>query len=146
MQPRRKRFFEQPIGLRVGQHRKRRIDARFDRPLAQQLGAEAVDGADLRLFEVMHGGVEQAAGVRVGRGLLPRALELFAQAQLQLAGGLFAERDGHDLADRGALVRDQRDDAADQLGGLAGAGRGFDNQRLVELGGDQLAVLLASLP
>ena len=68
-----------------------------------------------------------------GAGLRARALELFAQPQLQLAGGLLAERHRDDLADRGALVLDQRDDAADQLGGLAGAGRGLDDQRLVEL-------------
>ncbi len=39
-----------------------------------------------------------------GAVLRPRALQLFAQAQLQLAGGLLAEGHGHDLADRGALV------------------------------------------
>ena len=42
--------------------------------------------------------------VGVGAGLRPRALELFAKAQLQLAGRLFAERDRDDLADRGALL------------------------------------------
>src|SRR5688500_3709516 len=70
------------------------------------------------------------------------ALELFTQAQLQLAGGLFAESYRDDLTNRGALISDQRDDAAHQLGGLAGARSGFDDQRLVELGGNQLAVLL----
>ena len=63
VEPRRKRLFKDAFRLRVGQHRKRRIDPRFDRPFAQQLGAEAVDRADLRFFEVMHGGVEQPAGV-----------------------------------------------------------------------------------
>ena len=63
VEPRRKRFFKDAFRLRVGQHHKRRIDPRFDGPFAQQLGAEAVDGADLRFFEVVHGGVEQAAGV-----------------------------------------------------------------------------------
>ncbi len=145
VEPRRKRFFKDPFRLRVGQHRKRGIDPRFDGAFAQQLGTEAVDRADLRFFEVMHGGVEQPAGVGIGRGFLPRALELFAQAQLQLAGGLFAERDGNDLIDRGALVRDQSHNAANQLRRLAGAGGGFDNQRLVELAGDELAVLLATL-
>ena len=70
---------------------------------------------------------------RSGDGSRPRALELLAQAQLQFAGGLFAERHRDDLTDRGALMLDQRDDAADQFGGLAGSGRGFDDQRLVEL-------------
>ncbi len=130
-----------PIGLRVGQDRERRIDARLDRPLAQEIGAEGVDGADVRFFEVMHGVVEERARGGVRRRLRARSLELFAQAQLQLAGGLFAERDRDDLADRGALVLDQRDDAADELGRLAGAGGGFDDERLVELRRDQLAIL-----
>jgi hypothetical protein len=37
--------------LRLGEDRKQRIDARFDRPLAQQLGAEAVDRVDVGFLE-----------------------------------------------------------------------------------------------
>jgi hypothetical protein len=141
VQPGAEHLAEQLVGLRVGQHREGGIDARFDRPLTQQIGAERVDGADVRFFEVMHRGIEQAAGGGVGAGFRPRALELFAKTQLQLAGRLLAERDRDDLADRGASLGDQRDDASDQLGGLAGARRGLDDQRLVELAGDQLAIL-----
>ena len=39
------------VRLRLGQHREQRIDARLDRPLAQQLGAEPVDRVDVRFFE-----------------------------------------------------------------------------------------------
>ena len=45
------RLVEQPLRLRLGQHREQRIDARLDRTLAQQLGAEAVNGADVRFLE-----------------------------------------------------------------------------------------------
>ena len=143
VQPRRKHLVEQRIRLRVGQHRKCRIDPRLDRTLPQQVGAEGVNGADVRFFEIVDRGVEQRAGCRVGGA---RSLELFAEAQLQFAGSLLAEGDGDDLADGGALVADQRDDPAHELGGLAGAGGRFDDQRLVELARDQLAVFFRGCP
>jgi hypothetical protein len=75
-----------------------------------------------------------AAGARRRAG--PRALELFAQAELQLAGGFFTERDRDDLADGGAPVLDQGDDPAHQLRGLTGTGGRFDDQGLIELARD----------
>ena len=45
------RLVEQPLRLRFGQDREQRIDARLDRTLAQQLGAEPVNGADVRFLE-----------------------------------------------------------------------------------------------
>ena len=58
--------------------------------------------------------------------------EPLPQPQLQLAGRLLGERDGDDLADVGAAVREHAQDAPDQLGRLAGAGGGFDDERVVD--------------
>ena len=62
---------EQALGLAFGQHAEQRIDPRFDRTLAQQVGAEPVDGADVRLFEVLHGLVQPRRRRRATRRLLP---------------------------------------------------------------------------
>ncbi len=50
-----KRRIVQAARLRLGEHRKQRIDARLDRTLAEQVGAEAVNRADLRFFEPANG-------------------------------------------------------------------------------------------
>ncbi len=119
---------------------KLRVDTRLDRPLAQQVGAEPVDGADTRLFQVPQGLLEPVASVA---GLaLSRGFELFAQAQFQLAGRLLGERHGDDLVDGGAGVpgREHVDDARDQLGGLARAGRRLDDVGVRQVGPDAIAV------
>jgi hypothetical protein len=41
LKPRVERFLEQTLRLSLGQHAKQRIDARLDRPLAQQIGTES---------------------------------------------------------------------------------------------------------
>ena len=51
LQPASERLVEQPRRRRLGEDLEQRIDPRFDRALAQQVGAEAVDGADVRLLE-----------------------------------------------------------------------------------------------
>ena len=145
VQPTGERLFEEAFRLRVRQHREGGIDARFHRPLAQELRAEAVDGRDVRLFEVMHGGVQSLPGFGRRRRPGPGTLQLFAQPQLEFAGRLLAERDSDDLADGGPLVLDQRDDAADQLGGFAGTCSGLDDQGLIKLAGDRLTVLAPRL-
>ena len=64
VQPGRERLVENAVGLCFGEDDEGRIDARFDRPLAQQLGAEAVNGADLRFFEVVDRRRQQRRFVR----------------------------------------------------------------------------------
>ena len=153
VQPADKRLVEDLIGLRFGEDGKRRVDARFDRPLAQELGAEPVDGADVRILEVVHRVAEtsclpcacRTGRVAVGRQRRAPLFELLANAQLQLAGGFFAEGDRHDLANLGAAGLDQADDARHELGGLAGASGGLDDERLVERLADRPAVLAPSL-
>ena len=61
LEPSAERIVEQPRRRRLGEHFEQRIDARLDRPLAQQIGAEAVDGADVRLLESRERCVEQRA-------------------------------------------------------------------------------------
>ena len=68
----------------------------------------------------------------------PLAIEPFAQSQLEFARGLLREGDGDNLVDRGASFREDPHDPAHELGRLAGAGGGFDDQRLVERGRDQV--------
>ena len=64
MQPGAERLGEQPLGARLGQHLEQRIDPRFDRPLAQEVGAEAVDRADVRFLEALDRIRQAARGLR----------------------------------------------------------------------------------
>ena len=146
VQPCGKGFVENPVGLRFGEHDECGIDARLNGPLAQQLGAEPVNGADVRLFEVVHRLVQTRQLGRVSGVGRARSFQLFAQSELQLTRGLLAEGDGDDLSNSRPLVFDQRNDAADQLGGLARTGRRLDDHRLVEFGGNEAAVLGSRSP
>ena len=51
VQPAAKRVGKQLLGARLGEHVEQRIGTRFDWTFAHQIGAEAVDGADVRFFE-----------------------------------------------------------------------------------------------
>ena len=51
--------------LRLGQHLEQRIDAGLDRPFAQQIGAEAVNGADVRFLEMLQR-LDRAAAAPTG--------------------------------------------------------------------------------
>ncbi|MFN7977839.1 MAG: hypothetical protein U0P30_06855 [Vicinamibacterales bacterium] len=144
LQPVGERLAVEARGLVVGEHHERRIDARLHRPLAQQVGAEAVDRADVRFLEALHG-LRQARR-RVALGRRARVFELLAQAQLQLAGGLLGERHRDDLGDRGATGGHQPHDALHELGGLAGTGRGLDHQRAIERLADQGAIPGVGVP
>src|SRR5262249_1527853 len=92
------------------------VDARFNRALAQKCRAEGVDGADERAVEVL----ERSRGlVCAGR------FELLPHAHFHLARGLMGERDRDDALHR-HTARDRVGDFVDEFGGLAGAGRRFD--------------------
>ena len=73
------------------------------------------------------------------RGVAARAFDLGAQPELELAGGLLGEGHRDDSAELGAPARQHRDDPVDQRGGLAGAGRGLDDERGVEVVADAIA-------
>src|SRR4029079_5723378 len=102
-----------------------------NRALAQQRGAETMNGADVRLFELQDGGIQPHGFVRRPVRMRASPLELLAQAQLELTGALRAEGDRHDLGDARSARLDHPYDSLDELGGLPRAGRGFDNQRVV---------------
>ena len=67
------------------------------------------------------------------------AIDLLAQSKLQLARGFFGESHRDDGFQSRASRCDHRDDAVDQLGGFAGAGRRLDDQRGIEVAPDALA-------
>ena len=54
-QPDAERLVEDPFGARLGEHLEQRVDARLDGALAQQVGAEAVNRADVGFLETLDG-------------------------------------------------------------------------------------------
>ena len=92
----------------------------------------------MRLLEVREGILEQHA--RGPRTLLPRMLDLLAQAQLQFARGLLGEGDRDNLVDGCPPFRERVDHAGDEFGRLAGACRRLDDERRVEVVPDPVAV------
>ena len=51
LEPSLKRGIVQTTSLRLSEDRKQRVDARFHGALPQQIGTEAMNGADLRFFQ-----------------------------------------------------------------------------------------------
>jgi hypothetical protein len=98
LQPAAEGFVEQALRPRLGQHVEHGIDPRFDGTLAQEIGAEAVNRAHVRLLEPLNRIAEIRPHVAIA-GTLPQTFELHAQPQLQLARRLFRERDRDDLLD-----------------------------------------------
>ena len=129
---------EQPLRLSFSEHAEQRIDARFNRPLAKQVGAEAVNRADVRFLELRNGALEPIDDDWIAR-LLPLLLEPLAQSQLQLARRFLGERDGDDLAHLRAPFADDREDAVDQFCGLARARCSGDEDRVVDRVADDAA-------
>src|SRR5690606_22036410 len=70
----------------------------------------------------------------------PRALQLFAQAQLQLAGRLLRERHRRQAVDVRQAGPQDAGDPADELRRLPGAGRGFDDVRPGQVLADAAAI------
>src|SRR6266540_1954886 len=134
-------FVEQPVALRLRQNLECRIDFRFDRPLAKQLGAEAMNRADVRFFEIHHRRIEPLGFFTPRHGDDTMFLELFTQAEFQLAGRLLAEGHRDNLRDRGPAARDERHDASHELRRLAGARCRLDDQRVVQSRRDELAIV-----
>ena len=136
---------EQPLGLAFVEHPEQGIDACLHRSLAQQVGAKAVNRADVRFFEMLHGRLEPG-GDRGIRRLAPPLLEPVAQAQLELPGRLLREGHRRDLCHRRTAVLEDAQDAVHQLGGLARAGRGLDDERGINLLRDHPARLRIGAP
>jgi len=93
-----------------------------------------VDRADARRLELGEREIQTRARVRARVCGGASALDLGAQAELHLARRLLGERDRHDAAERRRSGGEQGEDAGDELGRLAGAGGGFDDERAREIG------------
>ena len=139
LQPVGERLVEEPRRLPFGEHGERRVDARLDRPLAQQVGAEAVDGADVRFLEALHGALEARRAVAGRRR--PRACSSCSRSRSFSSPAAFSVKVTATIWSMVARpVVDEPHDALHELGRLAGAGGGLDDQRRVERVGDERAV------
>ena len=127
----------EPARLLLGCDLEARVDARLQRPLLQQVRAEAVDRADVRFLELEEPPVEPRAHARVGE-LGTRPLELAPETELQLARRLLRERHRDEVAQLAPAALDDLDDPPDERGRLSRAGRGLDDEGLVELAPDRL--------
>ena len=119
-----------------------RIHRRLDRPLAQQIRAEAVDGADVRLFEPLYRPLQPPRAVTRGaaasraRSSSSRRRSLSSPAAFSLKVTATISIDA-----LGAAGLDQPDHAFDELRRLAGARRGLDDQRVVQRFADEVSVV-----
>ncbi len=102
-----------------------------------------MDGAHVREFEAHQRRLESAQArhilLRAGRGA--RVLELGTQAELHLPGRLVGEGHGDRAVESSAARAHHREDAGDQLRGLARARGRLDHQRSVEVFPDGAARL-----
>ena len=115
------------------QHDEERIDARLDRPLAQQVRAKRVDGADVRLFEVPQRVLERGQRRRVAcRPLRARSSSISSRSRSFSSPAAFSVNVTATISIDVAAGWDDADDPVDERGRLAGAGSGLDDQRVVE--------------
>ena len=128
------------LGLGLVQHLEPRIDPGLDRPLLEEVLAEAVDRADPRFLQAGDGLFQIPAARRARGGAPALLLQPGAQPQLQLAGRPLGEGHGDDGVHLPTALGEHVDKPDDQLGGLARARGGLDDQRLVERGPDALAL------
>ena len=99
-----------------------------------------MNGADLRFLEPAERAIEPVALLGSACRSSSCLFERLAQTQLQLAGGLFREGNGDDPGHLGAPGFDDAHDTPHQLGGFAGAGGGFHDERVVERCGNLVAI------
>jgi hypothetical protein len=103
----------------------------FDRALAEDLGAERVDSADVGLFETGESVFEKTHFFgKDGGGAC--FVEFDTKAEAEFAGGFPGEGDGDDAIDRCAAGSENGYDALDEFGGFSGAGGRLDDEALVE--------------
>jgi hypothetical protein len=131
LEPTRKRLIEQPLCLTLGQYAKQRIDRGLHRPLAEEVGTESVNRADVCLFEILHRRVEPAVDVACG-GVTALVFEFLAKPELQLSCCLLREGDRHDLANVGTTLGEYTHDPLYEFSCLARAGGRLDNQRVID--------------
>ena len=98
-----------------------------------------MDGPDPRLFQLLQRAVEKLACGAVDRIAAAGALDLGAQAQLELACRQLSEGHGDHVRELGLTRDERRDDAADERRRLAGTGSRLDDQRRVEIATNAIA-------
>ena len=131
---------EEHAGDVVGRHLEERVDARLDRPLAQQVGAEGVDRPDPCLLELRQRVGEEPARLRgTARVVAAGLLDVGAETQLQLARCGVREGDRDHAVQAPAACHEDGHHAADELGRLPGPRRSLHDERRFEIGPDALA-------
>ncbi len=109
------------------------VEADGERMGAQQPGAEAVEGSDVRRL-----GVARSLAVA-------ELQQAIAHALAQLARGALGERDREDPPGRNPIVADGRDEALDEHGRLAAPG-GSGNEQRLRTPADRCALLVGQCP
>ena len=132
---------EEIAGDVLGRDLEERIDAGLDRPLAQQIAAERVDGADARLLELRQRRVEMRAPPPIAAARASRARSISARSRSFSSPAAFSVKvtrdDAVELRPAGG---ERRHHAADERRRLAGAGRRLDDSVVVEVGRDAVAL------
>ncbi len=115
------------------EEQKLRIDARFDRKLAQHARAKTVDCCD-------HSAVECALVIQPAPAFFfirdaQHLIEFIAQAPVHFVGGAIGEGNRDDLIDRETSLAQNVNVAFDEYGRLAGARPGRHRDVLIDLVG-----------
>ncbi len=129
-----KDFKVEKIGDVTWRDREERVDARLDRSLAEEVGAEGVDRPDARLLELAERIVERAGGSRA-----PRVLDRLPEPELQLARGGVRERDGDHAIEPRPAGGEEGDHPLHELRRLPRPGGRLDDERRVEVVADPVA-------
>src|SRR5262249_51533855 len=86
------RRLEHRVGRIFGGDLEHRIDAGFDRPLAQEVRAKRVNSADARFFELRERPIQMFERGRSRNRIVTRSFDLGAQPELKLTRRLFRKR------------------------------------------------------
>ncbi len=127
------------FGLILGRDLEQRVDACLERTLSEEVGAESMDGADVRLFELGEAALEPRRHLVVARGAARAAdfLELSPEPELQLTCRFLGEGDGGETRELAPAAAHHFDDAAHERRRLSRSRRRLDDECRVELLADR---------
>ena len=126
-------------GLLLGKLFEGRIDHGFHRPLAQDLRAEGMDGADGGFFQMLERVLDVGALAAVLAAVSRARSSSWRRRSFSSPAALLVNVTATMWSMVVSAAREHGDDARDQLGGFAGAGRRFHEQALAERSADALA-------
>jgi len=124
-------FADERCGQFVG-HLEARVHSRLDGALAQEIGAEAVDRADLRVAQVVER-LREGSPLLLVSALADQALEFGADAHLQLARSLLCEGHRGGLAESRLPAPNEVEQASDEHAGLPRARGGLDREARLQV-------------